>query len=116
MEFTVHTVKQLSLLPAALFAVSSLLAPTASAEMKGGASSRPSPIGLPAPMACASDPEILEKLRPIVSEHLGVPVEQIKLETAFSDLGADSLDVVEIVMAVEENFGIEINDLDLTTK
>ncbi len=47
----------------------------------------------------------------IVSEQLGIAVKDIKLESAFvEDLGADSLDTVELVMALEEEFDLEIPD------
>lgn len=47
----------------------------------------------------------------IVSEQLGFSEEEVKLETSFiDDLGADSLDTVELVMAFEEEFKIEISD------
>ena len=49
----------------------------------------------------------------IIAEQLGVKKEEIKNESSFvDDLGADSLDTVEIVMALEEEFGIEIPDED----
>ena len=52
-----------------------------------------------------------ERVQKIVCEQLGVSVEEVKLETAFiDDLGADSLDTVELVMAFEEEFKIEISD------
>ena len=52
-----------------------------------------------------------EKVQKIVCEQLGVSVEEVKLETSFiDDLGADSLDTVELVMAFEEEFKIEISD------
>ncbi|GAB4355813.1 MAG: acyl carrier protein [Cyanophyceae cyanobacterium] len=55
--------------------------------------------------------EILEKVRSIVSEQLGVDAEEVKPEASFTDdLGADSLDIVELVMALEEEFDIEIPD------
>jgi acyl carrier protein len=52
-----------------------------------------------------------EKVRAIVAEQLGVQPTEVKLESAFiDDLGADSLDIVELVMAMEEEFGFEIPD------
>ena len=55
--------------------------------------------------------ENLKKLQDIVAEQLSVDVSKVTLETTFmKDLGADSLDVVELVMAIEEEFGIEIDD------
>ena len=54
---------------------------------------------------------IEEKVQKIVCEPLGVSVEEVKLEASFiDDLGADSLDTVELVMAFEEEFEIEIPD------
>jgi acyl carrier protein len=51
------------------------------------------------------------KVREIIVEQLGVDPEQVTLEASFvDDLGADSLDTVELVMALEEEFGIEIPD------
>ncbi|MCF7869523.1 MAG: acyl carrier protein [Candidatus Omnitrophica bacterium] len=56
---------------------------------------------------------IEEKVKEIISEQLGVKKEEIKPESSFiDDLGADSLDTVEVVMALEEEFGIEIPDED----
>ena len=50
-----------------------------------------------------------ERVSKIVVEHLGVDAEKVKLEASFiDDLGADSLDTVELVMAFEEEFGVEI--------
>ena len=52
-----------------------------------------------------------EKVKKIVVEHLGIDENKIKLDSKFiDDLGADSLDTVELVMAFEEQFGIEIPD------
>lgn len=54
-----------------------------------------------------------ERVKDIIAEQLGVKKEEIKPESSFvDDLGADSLDTVEIVMALEEEFGIEIPDED----
>ncbi len=51
------------------------------------------------------------KVREIIVEQLGVDPDQVSLEASFvDDLGADSLDTVELVMALEEEFGIEIPD------
>ncbi len=56
---------------------------------------------------------IEEKVKKIVSEQLGIEDEEITAESSFvEDLGADSLDTVELVMAFEEEFKIEIPDED----
>ena len=56
---------------------------------------------------------IEQRVRKIVAEQLGVNEAEIKNESSFvDDLGADSLDTVELVMAFEEEFGIEIPDED----
>jgi acyl carrier protein len=54
-----------------------------------------------------------EKVKAIIAEQLGVKPEEVTPEASFiDDLGADSLDTVELVMALEEEFGIEIPDED----
>ena len=54
---------------------------------------------------------ILEKLKAIVSEQLEIDAESITADTRLNeDLNADSLDVVEILMALEDEFGVEIPD------
>lgn len=54
-----------------------------------------------------------EKVRKIIVEQLGVSSEEVTLEASFiDDLGADSLDTVELVMALEEEFDMEIPDED----
>jgi len=57
--------------------------------------------------------EIIERVRKIVVEQLGVKEDEVTLESSFvDDLGADSLDTVELVMALEEEFETEIPDED----
>ena len=52
-----------------------------------------------------------EKVKKIVMDHLGIEESKISLDSKFiDDLGADSLDTVELVMAFEEEFGSEISD------
>ena len=54
------------------------------------------------------------KVKKIISEQLGVPESDVKPEASFvNDLGADSLDTVELVMALEEEFSVEIPDEDV---
>ena len=52
-----------------------------------------------------------EKVRDIVVEQLGVEADEVSIDSTFiDDLGADSLDIVELIMAFEEEFNIEIQD------
>ena len=52
-----------------------------------------------------------DRVKKIVVEHLGVETEKVTEDASFiDDLGADSLDIVELVMAFEEEFGVEIPD------
>ena len=54
-----------------------------------------------------------EKIKTIIAEQLGVKPEEVTPEASFiDDLGADSLDTVELIMALEEEFGVEIPDED----
>ena len=54
-----------------------------------------------------------ERVKHIIVEQLGVDEDEVKAAASFvDDLGADSLDVVELVMALEEEFGLEISDED----
>ena len=55
--------------------------------------------------------DVLERVKKIVVEHLDVEAEKVTENASFiDDLGADSLDIVELVMAFEEEFGVEIPD------
>ncbi len=57
--------------------------------------------------------DTLEKVKKIIVEQLGVDVAEVTTEASFvDDLGADSLDIVELVMALEEAFSIEVPDED----
>ncbi len=54
-----------------------------------------------------------EKIREIIAEQLGIDENAVSLDTAFvDDLGADSLDLVELIMALEEAFDMEIPDTE----
>ena len=57
--------------------------------------------------------EVFEKVKVIIVEQLGVVESSVEMEASFiDDLGADSLDIVELVMALEEEFDMEIPDAD----
>ncbi|MBQ7411055.1 MAG: acyl carrier protein [Clostridia bacterium] len=57
--------------------------------------------------------EVFEKVKAIIVEQLGVVESSVEMESSFiDDLGADSLDIVELVMALEEEFDMEIPDAD----
>jgi acyl carrier protein len=57
--------------------------------------------------------EILAKLRPIIAEQLGVDEADVKEDASFTeDLNADSLDLVELIMSLEEQFHLQISDED----
>ena len=54
---------------------------------------------------------VFEKIRAIIADELGIEEDTIELESDLTDdLGADSLDAVELIMAIEEEFDIEIDD------
>lgn len=57
--------------------------------------------------------DIVEKVKEIIVDQLGVDADEVQLSSSFiDDLGADSLDIVELVMAFEEEFELEIPDED----
>ena len=57
--------------------------------------------------------EAFGKVKDIISEQLDIDSEGIKMESTFEEMDADSLDLVELVMALEEEFGIEITDEEI---
>ena len=60
-----------------------------------------------------SSEEVFDKIKEIIVEQLGVAENSVTEEASFiDDLGADSLDIVELIMALEEEFDIEIPDSD----
>jgi acyl carrier protein len=57
--------------------------------------------------------QIYDKVKAIIVDQLGVEEEEVSMESSFiEDLGADSLDIVELIMALEEEFEIEVPDED----
>jgi len=63
-----------------------------------------------------SEQEILEKVKEMVASQLGKSEGEITLEASFiEDLGADSLDLVELIMSMEDEYGLEISDEDAET-
>ena len=60
-----------------------------------------------------STEEVFERVKKIIMEQLGTVESSVTMEASFlDDLGADSLDIVELVMAIEEEFDVEIPDAD----
>lgn len=56
---------------------------------------------------------IFEKVRDIIADQLGIDADEITMESSFmDDLGADSLDIVELIMALESEYDLEIPDED----
>ena len=57
--------------------------------------------------------DILAKVKEIIAEQLEISQDNINMETTFEEIDADSLDLVELVMALEEEFDIEISDEEI---
>ncbi|MBC2580938.1 acyl carrier protein [Clostridium sp. DJ247] len=55
---------------------------------------------------------VLEKIRRIMCDHLGLSEKEITADTSFEDLGVDSLDLFQIIIEIEEEFGIQIEDAE----
>jgi acyl carrier protein len=61
-----------------------------------------------------SDMATFDKVRDIVVEQLGVEADEVQIESTFiDDLGADSLDILQLLMSIEEEYGIQIPDDEL---
>ena len=55
---------------------------------------------------------IFEEIREVVCEQLGVEENEVTMETTFEDLGADSLDLFQVVIELEEKFGIQLEEAE----
>ncbi|WP_027634089.1 acyl carrier protein [Clostridium hydrogeniformans] len=55
---------------------------------------------------------IFEKIKSVIVDQLGVEEEEVSLETSFQDLGVDSLDLFQIIIELEEEFGVQIEEAE----
>lgn len=55
---------------------------------------------------------LFEEIREVICEQLGIEQEEVKLETTFEELGADSLDLFQIVIELEEKYNIQIEEVE----
>ena len=55
---------------------------------------------------------VFDKIREIISDKLGISEDEITMDTSFEDLGADSLDIVELIMAIEEEYDVQVSDTE----
>jgi acyl carrier protein len=55
---------------------------------------------------------LFEEIREVICEQLGIEKEEVNLETTFEELGADSLDLFQIVIELEEKYGIQIEEVE----
>lgn len=56
---------------------------------------------------------VFEKVAQIISDQLGMDVNEITMDTGFDEINADSLELVGVIMAVEQEFNIEVDDEDI---
>eukprot|EP00445_Apocalathium_hangoei_P033990 CAMPEP_0203962348 /NCGR_PEP_ID=MMETSP0359-20131031/92564_1 /ASSEMBLY_ACC=CAM_ASM_000338 /TAXON_ID=268821 /ORGANISM="Scrippsiella Hangoei, Strain SHTV-5" /LENGTH=136 /DNA_ID=CAMNT_0050897625 /DNA_START=71 /DNA_END=481 /DNA_ORIENTATION=+ len=76
---------------------------------------RGAPARAPAVARFAATADTMSKVVGIIAEQLGVDKEKVTREKTLSELGADSLDIVESIMALEEGFDVELPDEETTT-
>ena len=55
---------------------------------------------------------LFEEIREVICEQLGIEEDEVKIETTFEELGADSLDLFQIVIELEEKYNIQIEDVE----
>jgi len=55
---------------------------------------------------------LFEEIREVICEQLGIEKDEVKIETTFEDLGADSLDLFQIVIELEEKYDIQIEEVE----
>lgn len=53
---------------------------------------------------------VFKKIREIIADKLGIAEDEITMDTSFEDIGADSLDIVEVIMAIEEEYDVQVSD------
>jgi acyl carrier protein len=66
--------------------------------------------GFPLKVAVEMNNELAERVRNVIAKHLRVPLEKVSIDSTFEDLGMDSLDGVNLLFAVEDEFEISIDD------
>ena len=59
---------------------------------------------------------VFEKIRAIICDQLGIEEEKVTLETTFEELGADSLDLFQVIIEIEEEYGIQLQDAEKIKK
>jgi acyl carrier protein len=59
---------------------------------------------------------VFEKIKAIICEQLGIEEEKVTLETTFEELGADSLDLFQVIIEIEEEYGIQLQDAEKIKK